>query len=77
MCAEWVGRGYRDTRTPLIAAMASRFAEATVAPPAWALDPTVHLSYRRLLCGKKPEHYGSLWPDLEPADSIDYGLLVH
>lgn len=77
MCAEWIGRGYRDTRAPLIAAMAPRFAATTAKPPPWAENPAVHLAYRRLLVGKKPEHYALLWPGVEAASGIDYGLLVH
>lgn len=74
MCSEWVRRGYRDTREPLIRAMAERFPPAP--RPTWSTDPAVHEAYRRLLVGKNREHYVGVrgWRD-EAADQFDYTLL--
>lgn len=63
MCEEWCRRGYSDTVADKV--------RAIVAPevgdvPAWWGDVKVHDSHRASLVRKAPDHYGPLWPDVDP-----------
>ena len=67
ICAEWVHRGYRDTCASKIKNMFPRLTHASlVLPPWWLDDDTVTESHRANLVRKKPEHYGPVWPDVDP-----------
>jgi hypothetical protein len=64
MCEEWMSRGYRDTRFPLIL----QYREiGYIGPPEWMGDYAFHLSHRSNLVRKFPKHYRKYWPDV-PAD---------
>ena len=65
VCAEWVGRGYNDTRAVRIRRFrASR--EPAVAPP-WLGDERFHSAHRSNLLRKDPAWYGRLGWDDDPA----------
>lgn len=69
VCQEWTDRGYRDTcwGKTLDLALEHRIAPRFDDDPPWLGDTDFHRSHRSNLIRKKPEHYGSLWPDV-PAD---------
>ncbi len=63
-CDEWIGRGYKDTRTEKILALVQ---PDTRRVPPWLGDPAFHAAHRSNLLRKAPEHYGQFgWT--EPAD---------
>jgi hypothetical protein len=75
VCAEWVSRGRADTCAATIVAdlaaaglppprTQAQLAERGLLPP-WLGDERVHRSHRRALAAKLPEHYGSLFPEVE------------
>lgn len=64
VCAEWLGRGYRDTCREKIQAYWDTF-PMTANPPKWLGDDAVHRSHRSNLKRKDPEHYGHY---TEPSD---------
>lgn len=66
ICIEWIGRGYQDTRLPLIEAMADHFPASDA--PHWLGLPELHDSHRANLVRKLPGHYGQLWPDVVPQE---------
>jgi len=63
ICDEWIGRGYKDT-------VAGKVSGLVVADefdlPSWWGNPEVHGSHRSALVRKFPEHYGRLWPGVDP-----------
>jgi len=73
ICAEWTGRGYRDTVAEKV--------KALVAPkwddlPDWWGNPLVHLSHRSALVRKMPEHYEIIWPEVDPEVPYFWPLTV-
>jgi hypothetical protein len=64
VCAEWIGRGYNDTCYGKIEV----FDNMTFDRPDWLDDPRVQQSHRANLVRKDPEHYGALWPDVQPQE---------
>lgn len=54
---EWMARGYRDTRMPIIAALAERFPATSAAPPPWWGDRDLHDSHLAALLRKDRGHY--------------------
>lgn len=60
MVAEWVGRGYQDTRGPLLQEYAVR--HPMILPP-WIGNEALHAAHRSLLLRKNPKHYRPLFPD--------------
>lgn len=63
VCDEWISRGYKDTRQPLIA----HYAGGIIMPP-WLGDARLHSAYRAWLLWKFPEHYGQFGWAEEPAE---------
>ncbi len=76
VCAEWTGRGRRDTCAVTISAdlaAAGRPAPRTQAElarhrelPQWLGDERLHRSHRSALVRKDPAFYGPLFPDADP-----------
>jgi hypothetical protein len=76
ICREWVGRGFADTCAVSIATDLADAGVTTVrteaelaaagALPAWLGDDRVHRSHQAALRRKDPEHYGPLFPDVDP-----------
>lgn len=66
ICHEWViVRGYKDTCADKVREMFPNLTPAhMVLTPTWLED--VALSHRSNLIRKLPEHYGPLWPDVDP-----------
>lgn len=65
MCAEWTGRGYKDTVAENIRARIAQFPETGIPP--WVGDPEFHAAHRSNLLRKDHEFYGQFgWK--EPAD---------
>lgn len=54
---EWRGRGYRDSRYPLIVELRERFPEMSSEPPSWWGRADVHESHVAMLLRKKYDHY--------------------
>lgn len=54
---EWRSRGYRDTRMPVIIALAERFPISSTTPPSWWGDVNVHGSHQASLLRKDRTHY--------------------
>jgi hypothetical protein len=73
VCDEWVGRGYKDTRRPIIE---SCLEDGHSTCPPWFGVPALHSAYRRRLLRKDPQHYGQFgWEELPAeSDDFDYGL---
>jgi hypothetical protein len=67
ICAEWVGRGYRDTCAAKIDALR---VDGEVRMPPWLGDEAFHRSHQSKLVRKLPEHYRSAFPDV-PDDVED------
>jgi len=57
MTTEWVKRGYKDTRRPVLIELAKSFSHTSVIEPAWWGDPRVHHSHQAMLLRKDREHY--------------------
>lgn len=68
VCAEWTGRGYRDTCTAKIRLLASGLPDT--GDPWWLGDDAFHLAHRSNLIRKDPAHYRPLWPDVP--DDLPY-----
>ena len=76
VCREWVVRGFADTCAVTIAAdldaagvtavrSEAELAEAGALPD-WLGDERFHRSHRAALLRKDPDHYGPLFPDVDP-----------
>ena len=63
ICAEWKGRGYKDTCYEKIGERLQYFPASTLSDPPWLEDMAVLISHRSNLLRKKPEHYSQFWPD--------------
>jgi hypothetical protein len=77
VCREWAARGGADTvaasiRDDLVAAGLPPVPRAQPelarvrALPEWLGDARLHDSHRAALVRKDPEHYGALFPDVDP-----------
>lgn len=67
MCDEWTGRGYKDTCADKVRSMFVTLSDLNDLPRFdWLVDPEVSVSHRANLVRKLPEHYGRLWPDVDP-----------
>lgn len=68
VCDEWIARGYKDSLRAEFDALLNPGAvpAASLAPPTWWLGP-IHESHRANLVRKLPDHYGPMWPDVDPA----------
>lgn len=64
ICAEWTGRGYRDTCLEQGRALHADFCapDRHEEDPGWLGRADVHAAYRSALIAKDPAHYGPLWP---------------
>jgi len=62
ICKEWLSRGYKDTCYDKIAAFKNK---TPVEMPWWVGDEYFHMSHRANLVRKKPEHYKTLWSDVD------------
>jgi hypothetical protein len=58
VCAEWKGRGYRDTCLGKSEEALEDYHTETYFLPAWFGDPEFHRSHQSNLVRKNPEHYG-------------------
>ena len=74
ICDEWIGRGYKDTMRPRIAALQDPGTRTR--KPRWFGDPSFHAAHRGNLLRKDPVHYGQfgwtespelpyLWPSAD------------
>jgi hypothetical protein len=82
VCAEWTGRGYKDTCSDkIVAFIDSPFPvyerHPTIVgrivptfPPAWLGDPYFHLSHQSNLIRKDPDEYGPMFPGVP--DDLPY-----
>lgn len=68
VCAEWIGRGYKDSCLEKIASYARP--EAAVVTPTWLGDYAFHQAHRSNLVRKLPGHYRPLFPDVP--DDLPY-----
>ena len=72
VCDEWIARGYDNTKCEQhladLAVTLRRDADRSYAYPDWLGDEALHESHRANLVRKLPEHYGALWPDVQPAE---------
>ena len=59
-CAEWLARGYNDTRTAVILEMSAGLPD-TGNPP-WFGRDDFHSAHRSNLLRKAPDHYRAMWP---------------
>lgn len=64
ICKEWVNRGYKDTCYDKIAAFG---VERSPSLPWWFGDSNFHTSHKANLIRKKPEHYRSMWANVDDA----------
>lgn len=62
VCAEWTGRGYRDTCWEKSLDMLNDGREIHDGIPPWLGNSELHLSHQSNLVRKDPEHYGPLFP---------------
>lgn len=67
VCAEWTGRGYKDTCLDKTWDVLRPVLDDQQEMPPWLDDPALHLSHRSNLLRKAPEHYRQFWPS-EPDD---------
>jgi len=76
VCEVWKGKGYKDTVTEKVQALAdTHLQDASEDAPAWLGDEDFHRSHRSNLIRKLPEHYQPQWPT-ESAD-LPYIWPVH
>jgi len=72
MCQEWEYRGFRSERCNehlhQIAEILDIEHQTGIEHPWWLGTEALHLSHRQNLVRKMPEHYGPLWPDVEPRE---------
>lgn len=67
VCIEWINRGYKDTCLNKVAVMAQENRNVwQLGEPPWLGVREFHLSHRSNLVRKLPEHYGALWPGVDP-----------
>ena len=64
ICADWIGRGYKDTCTEKMLAIVSPDASDL---PVWWGDDIIHSSHRANLLRKLPEHYNQFGWTENPA----------
>ena len=64
ICADWIGRGYKDTCTEKMLAIVSPDASDL---PAWWGNDIIHSSHRANLLRKLPEHYNQFGWTENPA----------
>ena len=57
MIREWLGRGYHDTRLPVIRELANHFPASAMDAPPWWGDLRIHDSHLASLLRKNREHY--------------------
>lgn len=69
ICLEWRSRGYKDTCLGKISAFRNT-SKLLVPRPDWVYNEDVLLSHKSKLIEKLPEHYGPMWPDVQPG--LDY-----
>lgn len=73
VCAEWTGRGYRDTCAEKTAFLleATGHAGDDPAHPAWLGSERFHAAHRATLLAKDPDWYGRLgWTDVPDPDGL-------
>lgn len=61
ICAEWTGRGYKDTVADKVQALAAEHPEWTAEPPPWLGREDFHRAHQSNLMRKLPEHYGRIF----------------
>jgi hypothetical protein len=67
VCIEWIKRGYKDTCLSKVAVMAQENRGVWgLGDPTWLGVREFHLSHQSNLVRKLPEHYGALWPEVDP-----------
>ena len=63
VCAEWIGRGYKDTCADKVLLLAEEHGSGWgKGAPVWLGAAAIHLSHQSNLIRKDPEHYGPLFP---------------
>jgi hypothetical protein len=72
VCAEWLSRGYKDTCTEKIQALAGFPADSavTITLPSWLGDDAFHRAHKSNLLRKDPVHYGAFFVDV--SDDLPY-----
>lgn len=73
ICAEWTGRGYRDTCADKTAFLLAATGQADDEPalPGWLGDSRFHAAHRGTLLAKDPDWYGRLgWDDVPDPDGL-------
>ena len=69
VCNEWLARGYANTKCEEhLATLADLILDIDTTEPPWLGREDLHASHRANLVRKHPEHYGTLWPDVEPTE---------
>ena len=78
ICAEWVGRGYKDTCLDKSFALLENFSgELRIVKPYWVGEENFHRSHQSNLLRKLPEHYGNFFPGVpDNLDSVSYTHLT-
>lgn len=67
ICAEWIGRGFKDTCSEKILDIYDALPVAASRDmPSWLGTEVLHLSHRSNLVRKDPAHYGAMWPYVPP-----------
>lgn len=69
ICLDWRSRGYKDTCLEKISAYRDT-TQLLVPKPEWVYNEDLLLSHKSKLIEKLPEHYGPMWPDVQPG--LDY-----
>ena len=65
ICAEWTGRGYKDTcLEKSFALIEEQKPHYRIVKPSWLGDEQVHLSHQSNLLRKFPEHYGQYFDNV-------------
>jgi hypothetical protein len=64
ICREWKRRGFNDGCLVQFLRRLEEFPDQS--PPEWWGQHEVHEAHRRYLVARLPEHYGPIWPGVEP-----------
>lgn len=65
ICREWRARGFEDGCLEQYVSAWCSLDEPVTLPDWWGVHP-IHEQHRRELVRRLPEHYGPIWPDVEP-----------